>query len=98
MRIVARNPRDLLKKDLYVRVTIHSKRDSVGLLVPVPAVLRDAENLPFVYRQDADQGFARRRVTLGPQVGERYLILEGLTSGERVVAEGGLFMQFAESQ
>jgi membrane fusion protein, heavy metal efflux system len=98
VRIVAGNPKGLFKKDLYVRVTIHSKRDSTGLLVPVSAVLRDDENLPFVYVQNAEGAFARRRVTLGSQMGEHYEVRDGLGVGERVVADGGLFMQFAESQ
>jgi cobalt-zinc-cadmium efflux system membrane fusion protein len=98
VRIVAGNPKRLLKKDLYVRVTIHSKGDSTGLLLPAAAVLRDDEKLPFVYVQNADGSFVRRRVTLGSQLGERYEIREGLQAAERVVADGGLFMQFAESQ
>lgn len=98
VRIVAGNPKDVLKKDLYVRVAIHSKHDSTGLLLPTSAVLRDDENLPFVYVRNADGGFARRRVTLGSQIGERYEIRDGVTVGEHVVAKGGLFMQFAESQ
>jgi membrane fusion protein, heavy metal efflux system len=98
VRIVARNPKHLLKRDLYVRVAIQSKRDSPGLLVPVSAVLRDDANLPFVYVQNADGGFARRPVTLGSQIGERYELRGGVAAGDRVVAEGGLFMQFAESQ
>jgi cobalt-zinc-cadmium efflux system membrane fusion protein len=98
VRIVARNPQRVLKRDLYVRVKIQSKRDSQGLLVPVSAVLRDDANLPFVYVQGADSGFTRRPVTLGSQIGERYEIRAGLAAGDRVVAEGGLFMQFAESQ
>jgi cobalt-zinc-cadmium efflux system membrane fusion protein len=98
VRIVAGNPKRLLKRDLYVNVSIHSQRDSTGLLVPVSAVLRDDENLPFVYVQNADATFSRRRVTLGAQVGERHEIREGLKAAERVVSDGGLFMQFAESQ
>jgi membrane fusion protein, heavy metal efflux system len=98
VRIVTDNPKRMLKRDLYVNVSIHSKRDSTGLLLPVSAVLRDDENLPFVYVQNADTSFARRRVTLGAQVGERYEIREGLQAAERVVADGGLFMQFAQSQ
>jgi membrane fusion protein, heavy metal efflux system len=61
-------------------------------------VLRDDQNLPFVYVQNADGSFARRPVTLGAQVGERHEIRDGVKAGERVAAEGGLFMQFAESQ
>ena len=40
-RIVAPNPGDLLKKQMYVDVSIESGRVSTGLLVPVSAVLRD---------------------------------------------------------
>ena len=98
VRILARNPRRILKRDLYVRVAIQSKRDSQGLLAPVSSVLRDDANLPFVYVQNADGGFARRPVTLGSQLKDRYEIRAGLAPGTRVVAEGGLFMQFAESQ
>jgi cobalt-zinc-cadmium efflux system membrane fusion protein len=98
VRIVARNPKRLLKRDLYVSVSIHSKADSTGLLVPASSVLRDDENLPFVYVQNADSTFARRRVTLGSQVEQRYEIREGVKAAERVVTDGGLFMQFSESQ
>jgi membrane fusion protein, heavy metal efflux system len=98
VRIAAANPRRLLKRDLYVNLSIHSKRDSTGFLVPASAVLRDDENLPFVYVQNPDASFARRRVTLGSQLEQRYEIREGLKPPDRVVADGGLFMQFAESQ
>jgi cobalt-zinc-cadmium efflux system membrane fusion protein len=98
VRILAKNPKRLLKRDQYVNVSIHSKRDSRGLLVPVSAVLRDDENLPFVYMQSADATFSRRGVTLGAQLGERYEIREGLAASERVVVDGGLFMQFAQNQ
>jgi membrane fusion protein, heavy metal efflux system len=98
VRIVARNPGDALKKDMYVRVRIRPKRDSTGILLPASAVLRDDENLPFVYVQRADKGFARRHVTLGRQMEQSYQIRDGLSAGERVAMEGGLFMQFAETQ
>jgi hypothetical protein len=37
-------------------------------------------------------------VTLGAHVGGNYEIATGLSVGEKVVAEGALFLQFAESQ
>jgi cobalt-zinc-cadmium efflux system membrane fusion protein len=98
VRIVARNRGDALKRDLYVRVAIHSRHPRRGLLVPVSAVLRDEENLPFVFLASADSSFARRQVTLGSRVGDRFEIASGLAAGDRVIAEGGLFLQFAESQ
>jgi membrane fusion protein, heavy metal efflux system len=98
VRVVTPNPRGLLKKDMYVTVDISSRVERSGLLVPVSAVLRDDQDLPFVFVENADGSFARRRVTIGYRVGDRQEIATGLAAGERVVVEGGLFMQFAQSQ
>ena len=98
MRIVTPNPDRGLKKDMYVSVTVHSRRARAGLLVPVSAVLRDAQNLPFVFVAKADSSFERRQVGLGNRVGERFEITSGLSAGDAIISEGGLFLQFAESQ
>jgi cobalt-zinc-cadmium efflux system membrane fusion protein len=98
VRVVVDNPGDLLKKQMYVRVRIRSREESSGLLIPVSAVLRDEENLPFVYVVGSDDGFARRHVTLGKRTDDQYVIPEGLAAGERIVVEGGLFVQFMQSQ
>ena len=98
VRVVVDNPGDVLKKQMYVRVRIRSRVERSGLLIPVAAVLRDEENLPFVYVVESDAGFARRHVTLGNRTGEEYVIPEGLAAGERIVVDGGLFLQFMQSQ
>ena len=98
VRIVAPNPNEVLKRDLYVRVRIESRRETTALLVPVSAVLRDDENLPFVFIADPDGSFSRRRVQIGTRVGDRQEITSGLAAGETLVVEGGLFLQFAENQ
>jgi len=97
-RIVAPNPGDLLKKQMYVDVSIESGRVSTGLLVPVSAVLRDDENLPFVYVRLPDGSFARRHVNLGYRDSQNYDVTSGLNSGDRVVANGAIFLQFMQSQ
>lgn len=98
VRVIADNPREILKKQMYVRVRIHSRRDETGLLVPVSAVLRDDVDLPFVYLANTNGSFSRRRITLGSRVGEQYETTEGLASGDQVVIEGGLFLQFMQNQ
>lgn len=98
VRVVVDNPGDLLKKQQYVQVEILSKATSTGILVPVSAVLRDDENLPFVYVLQPDRSFARRHVTPGVRTGNRFAIDQGLKSGERIVADGSLFLQFMQSQ
>jgi cobalt-zinc-cadmium efflux system membrane fusion protein len=97
-RIVAPNPGDLLKKQMYVGVSIESGRVNIGLLVPVSAVLRDDENLPFVYVAMRDGTFARRHVTVGYRDSQNYDVTSGLVSGDRVVSNGALFLQFMQSQ
>jgi len=97
-RIVAPNPGDLLKKQMYVDVSIESGIVSTGLLVPVSAVLRDDENLPFVYLALPDGSFARRHVTLGYRDSQNYALTSDLESGDKGVANGALFLQFMQSQ
>lgn len=97
-RIVAANPAGLLKKQMYVAVSIQSGRVTNGLLVPVSAILRDDENLPFVYIALPDGSFARRHVTLGYRDSQHYDVTSGLSSGDRIVANGAIFLQFMQSQ
>jgi cobalt-zinc-cadmium efflux system membrane fusion protein len=97
-RVVVNNPGVLLKKQMYVRVQIQSRDPSSGLMVPVSAVLHDDQNLPFVYVQQPNGNFGRRHVTLGQRSGDQYQITEGLTAGEHVVVDGGIFLQFMQSQ
>jgi membrane fusion protein, heavy metal efflux system len=98
VRLVVRNRNDQLKRDMYVRVSIKSNVNRSGILIPSSSVQRDDENIPFVFVEAANGSYGRHRVTLGAHVGDRYEVLSGLTSGERVVADGALFVQFAESQ
>jgi membrane fusion protein, heavy metal efflux system len=98
VRVVVENPGDFLKKQMYVRVRIQARQESDGLLVPVSAILRDDENLPFVYVGRPDGSFARQHVTLSYRVGEQYDIAAGLQSGDQIVVDGALFVQFMQNQ
>lgn len=98
VRIVADNATRLLKRDMFVRVQIHSRSARHGLVIPAAALLRDEDNLPFVLIAHPDGTFARRRITYGYRVGDGYDVTAGLAAGDQVVADGALFIQFAESQ
>jgi cobalt-zinc-cadmium efflux system membrane fusion protein len=54
--------------------------------------------LPFVFLEAPGGGFARRRIDLGTRVNDQYEVTKGLAAGDKVVANGALFLQFAESQ
>ena len=96
-RIVTSNPGQKLKKDMYVTATVNAGSISNALIVPDSAVLRDTENLPFVYVQTGANQFARRSVKLGISQGGRTQIIDGIKAGEHVVGDGSLFLQFQNS-
>ena len=96
-RIIAQNPGKKLKKDMYVTASVRAAALQNVLTVPDDAVLRDAENEPFVYVQSAPTEFARRQVTLGESNHGRVQLSTGVKEGERVAGNGSLFLQFMNS-
>lgn len=98
VRIPVAVPDHTLRQGMYVTVRLHSRTQHRGLLAPVGAVLRNDENQPFVYLVEPDDRYARRSVTLGPRIGDRFLIADGLTAGDRIVVSGALFLHFVQSQ
>jgi membrane fusion protein, heavy metal efflux system len=98
VRVVTDNPGDFLKRQMYVRVLIEARAESSGLLVPVSSILRDDENLPFVYLGQPDGRFSRQHVTLGGRTGEQYVVADGIKAGDQIVIDGGIFVQFMQNQ
>jgi len=60
-------------------------------------VLRDTENMPYVYLQTGNDQFARRMVTLGESQNSETQITSGLQAGDKIVGDGSLFLQFQNS-
>jgi len=56
-RIEAANPGERLKKDMYVTAEVRASVIPNAITVPDAAVLRDTENLPYVYLQTANNQF-----------------------------------------
>jgi len=96
-RIETANPGEKLKKDMYVTATVNAGKISNTIVLPDAAVLRDNENQPFVYAETSQNKFGRRAVTLGESVNGQTEITSGLKPGDRVVGNGSLFLQFANS-
>jgi cobalt-zinc-cadmium efflux system membrane fusion protein len=96
-RIEASNPGERLKRDMYVTAEVHAGTIPNALLVPDAAVLRDTENMPYVYVQTGANQFARRMVTLGESQNGKTQIASGLQAGDKIVGDGSLFLQFQNS-
>lgn len=96
-RIDVKNLQGKLKKDIYVVATVRAGTIENALTVPAAAVLRDAENQPFVYVVNQQNQFVRRAVTVGENADGNTQLTSGVAAGERVVGDGSLFLQFANS-
>jgi membrane fusion protein, heavy metal efflux system len=95
-RIETSNPGEKLKKDMFVTATVSAGKIANAIALPDAAVLRDSENQPFVYVASSNE-FGRRAVTLGDSVNGQTQITSGLSAGDRVIGNGSLFLQFANS-
>jgi membrane fusion protein, heavy metal efflux system len=96
-RIDTANPGEKLKKDMYVTATVAAGKIANAIALPDAAVLRDSENQPFVYAAVSDNQFGRRSVTLGESLNGQTQIISGVKPGDRVIGNGGIFVQFANS-
>jgi membrane fusion protein, heavy metal efflux system len=96
-RILVDNPGEKLKRDMYCTVTVTAGVLSNVVAVPSSSVLRDDNNQPFVYVATGQNQFGRRDVELGESQGNQTQITKGISVGDRIVGDGSLFLQFANS-
>ncbi len=96
-RLVVDNPGKKLKRDMFCTATVTAGSIMNVLAVPNASILRDDNNQPFVYIENSTNQFARRDVDLGQSQNGQTQILKGISVGERVVGDGSLFLQFANS-
>jgi membrane fusion protein, heavy metal efflux system len=96
-RIVVDNKGQKLKRDMYCTVTVTAGTVPNAIAVPDAAVLRDDQNQPFVYLAVNANQFGRRPVDIGQSQNGQTQITKGLATGDKVVGNGSLFLQFANS-
>jgi membrane fusion protein, heavy metal efflux system len=96
-RIEVENPGEKLKNNMYVTATVNAGVEQNAIAVPDSSVLRDDENQPFVYVASGTNQFGRRAVEIGQSEAGKTQILKGLSPGDKIVGDGSLFLQFANS-
>ena len=83
------NPRGLLRPNQYVRVHLKGAVRPNAILVPQRAIRQGAKG-HYVWVVDKEKKAAMRPVVVGDWYGNDWLVLEGLSTGEQVVVDGGL--------
>jgi Cu(I)/Ag(I) efflux system membrane fusion protein len=80
-----------LKPDMYVRVSLKSLRNEWNIVVPRSAVLRTGKE-DLVYLKIKDNVFSPRKISIGGEKDELYLITSGLSEGDEIVTSGGFLI------
>ncbi|MFH1994621.1 MAG: efflux RND transporter periplasmic adaptor subunit, partial [Nitrospinota bacterium] len=101
VRVNVKNREDKLKPGMFVRATVDALLDKEGrekkekvLLIPHTAPLITGKRAIVYVEHNLDNGgmkrYEGREVILGSRAGDQYIVLAGLTEGERVVTKGNL--------
>lgn len=97
IRATVENKDGLLRPEMFSSVTLYSETDSApSPTVPLRAVIYEGETARLWVARD-DKSLELRQVRLGLTNGDRIQVLDGLRIGERVVAQGSLFIDRAAS-
>lgn len=86
------NPRGRLKPGMFATGSLEANLATAekGIVVPRSAVLWTGERSVVYVAVPSDEGaaFKLREVTLGPALGDAWLVTEGLEAGEEIVVSG----------
>ncbi len=90
------NPRGLLKPDELANMTFTGHKER-KLTVPATAVVREA-NKDYVFVERNSAKYALREVTLGQEENDRRVVLSGVRTDERIVADGAFHLNNQRKQ
>ncbi len=92
VRVELNNPRQAIKPEMFVNGYIQSKiaANSSDLLIPKSAVLwTGKEAVVYVKKPNAgNPTFSYRRIILGPEAGDFYVVAKGLDENEEIAVNG----------
>ncbi|RLC30686.1 MAG: efflux transporter periplasmic adaptor subunit [Deltaproteobacteria bacterium] len=93
LRMIFPNPERVLLPKMFVRAVIKEGVKEDAILVPQQAVFRNRKGEPFTLIVDAEGKVAQRKLTLDRAIGDRWLVVSGVSAGDRVIVEGLQFVR-----
>jgi cobalt-zinc-cadmium efflux system membrane fusion protein len=87
------NPERKLKAEMFVTAEVGLPPETHPLIPNKALVMAGAESYVFVGDPAQAGAFARRKVQIGPEDHGMTPVLSGLAAGEKVVAEGAVYLQ-----
>jgi len=92
VRAEVRDPAHKLRPGMLADVAIEYGEPTVGIAIPTTAAVREPDGRMVAWVTTDRAHFTLRPLTLGRQDDSRYQVLAGLSPGELVVTEGGVFL------
>jgi cobalt-zinc-cadmium efflux system membrane fusion protein len=97
VRLLVANPKLLLKPEMFITASLEVSDSVATLTVPAKAVLTE-DDKTYLFVATGDRRFERRLVTAAPDGEGRLRVTSGLRSGEKVVSDGALLLNFRQKQ
>ena len=97
VRAEVRDPDNLLHPRMTATFTIETGPAATELAVPADAVVVDGKNTMTVFVTHDGRSFTRRTIRTGAECGTMRVVLSGVLAGERVAADGAIFLSLARA-
>ena len=88
LRLAFPNPKGVLLPGMFVRAVLKEGLNKQAILVPQQAVARNPKGETTSLIVDAAGKVQQRMLTIDRAVGDQWLVVAGLTAGDRVIVEG----------
>ena len=88
LRIVFPNPKGVLMPGMFVRTILQEGIHKNAILIPQQAISRDPKGNPLALIVDTSGKVQMKQLTLDRAIGDQWIVLSGLASGDRVIVEG----------
>jgi len=88
LRAVFPNPKAFLLPGMFVTAHLEEGVADNGILVPQQGVMRDPRGQPSVFLVGQDNKVELRNIRTDRAIGDKWLVLDGLSAGDRVIIRG----------
>ncbi|ABW68697.1 efflux RND transporter periplasmic adaptor subunit [Desulfosudis oleivorans] len=90
LRVKVPNPEQVLMPGMFVRAVVMEGTAPRAILAPQQGVARNTKGEPLALVVNSDNVIKQRILTVERAIGNQWLVLSGLSAGDRVVVEGQL--------
>jgi membrane fusion protein (multidrug efflux system) len=90
LRSIFPNPDEILLPGMFVRAAVADEGRAKAIIVPQKSVKIQPDGKKHVWVIDSEDKAEKRMIQTGAAYGNRWVVLEGLKAGERLIVEGSM--------